>query len=264
MLRPHSRTKGGFITGVLCILPYANSLWFFFPGGLKVTREHKEEQFHFLVFTDVFGNKSHGVVMQCYHPILVYSTTHHTSHPTVTYICNVFKCYNDITTLMLMQSYLRYTCYRACLSKNMPTQKWNRVSCVFTGGVASHAEWSWAPKVSQTFHCLQFLCHIQVSLLYCTQRLLVMVRKHCTNPSYLANGIGFSLTYKMNHKEVFIICVQFSIALAFCRAHTVFLYKPLHQHATVTCDMRPNKQSKHIWTRVKTTTYVPWLCMFRL
>uniref|UniRef100_A0A671U674 DENN domain containing 3 n=1 Tax=Sparus aurata TaxID=8175 RepID=A0A671U674_SPAAU len=41
-----------------------------FPGGLQVTKEQKDEQFHFLVFTDVFGNKSHGVVMQCYRPIL--------------------------------------------------------------------------------------------------------------------------------------------------------------------------------------------------
>uniref|UniRef100_A0A3B4TXD8 DENN domain containing 3 n=1 Tax=Seriola dumerili TaxID=41447 RepID=A0A3B4TXD8_SERDU len=34
---------------------------------------YTHEQFHFLVFTDVFGNKSHGVVMQCYRPILVHS-----------------------------------------------------------------------------------------------------------------------------------------------------------------------------------------------
>uniref|UniRef100_A0A3B4TWN3 DENN domain containing 3 n=1 Tax=Seriola dumerili TaxID=41447 RepID=A0A3B4TWN3_SERDU len=44
-----------------------------FPDGLQVTNEQRDEQFHFLVFTDVFGNKSHGVVMQCYRPILVHS-----------------------------------------------------------------------------------------------------------------------------------------------------------------------------------------------
>uniref|UniRef100_A0A3P8NY47 UDENN domain-containing protein n=1 Tax=Astatotilapia calliptera TaxID=8154 RepID=A0A3P8NY47_ASTCA len=38
--------------------------------GLQVTSEQKEEQFHFLVFTDILGNKTHGVVMQCYRPIL--------------------------------------------------------------------------------------------------------------------------------------------------------------------------------------------------
>ncbi|XP_045069431.1 DENN domain-containing protein 3-like [Coregonus clupeaformis] len=39
-----------------------------FPGGLQVTNEPKEERFHFLVFTDVFGNQTHGVVVQCYRP----------------------------------------------------------------------------------------------------------------------------------------------------------------------------------------------------
>uniref|UniRef100_H3DM09 DENN domain containing 3 n=1 Tax=Tetraodon nigroviridis TaxID=99883 RepID=H3DM09_TETNG len=41
-----------------------------FPDGLHVTKEEKSEQFHFLVFTDVFGNKTHGVVMQCYRPVM--------------------------------------------------------------------------------------------------------------------------------------------------------------------------------------------------
>ncbi|XP_061771718.1 LOW QUALITY PROTEIN: DENN domain-containing protein 3-like [Nerophis ophidion] len=40
-----------------------------FPGGLHVTNVKREDQFHFLVFTDVFGNKSHGVVLQCYRPV---------------------------------------------------------------------------------------------------------------------------------------------------------------------------------------------------
>lgn len=151
---------------------------------------------------------------------------------------------------------LRWQYYPNANAKIHGPPKLNRVSCVFTGGVAPHAEWSSAQKVSRTFHCLQFLCHIQVSLLYCTQRLLVMVRKHCTNPGYLANGIGFSIPYKLNHKEVFIICVQFSIALAFCRACTVFLYKPLHQHATVTCDML----SVLFWIPINLATHWWWLC----
>ncbi|XP_026172851.1 DENN domain-containing protein 3-like isoform X3 [Mastacembelus armatus] len=41
-----------------------------FPGGLQVTSEQRDEQFHFLVFTDIFGNRTHGAVMQCYRPIL--------------------------------------------------------------------------------------------------------------------------------------------------------------------------------------------------
>ncbi|XP_078542252.1 DENN domain-containing protein 3 [Lissotriton helveticus] len=37
-----------------------------FPGGLSLTSERKEDHFHFLVFTDVFGNRTHGVVAQYY------------------------------------------------------------------------------------------------------------------------------------------------------------------------------------------------------
>ncbi|KTF80316.1 hypothetical protein cypCar_00018856 [Cyprinus carpio] len=38
-------------------------------GGLQITKEQKDEQFHFLVFTDMFGNQSHGVVLQYYRAI---------------------------------------------------------------------------------------------------------------------------------------------------------------------------------------------------
>uniref|UniRef100_A0AAY5K9K8 UDENN domain-containing protein n=1 Tax=Esox lucius TaxID=8010 RepID=A0AAY5K9K8_ESOLU len=44
-----------------------------FPGGLQVTDEPKEEQFHFLVLTDVFGNQTHGVVLRCYRPFQLYT-----------------------------------------------------------------------------------------------------------------------------------------------------------------------------------------------
>uniref|UniRef100_A0AAR2IHC4 UDENN domain-containing protein n=1 Tax=Pygocentrus nattereri TaxID=42514 RepID=A0AAR2IHC4_PYGNA len=37
-----------------------------FPGGLQVSKEPKDDHFHFLVFTDVFGNQTHGVVVQYY------------------------------------------------------------------------------------------------------------------------------------------------------------------------------------------------------
>ncbi|XP_061822953.1 DENN domain-containing protein 3 [Nerophis lumbriciformis] len=37
-----------------------------FPGGLQLVNEHKEDVYHFLVFTDLFGNRTHGVVAQ-YH-----------------------------------------------------------------------------------------------------------------------------------------------------------------------------------------------------
>ncbi|MGH0151671.1 UNVERIFIED_CONTAM: hypothetical protein FKN15_042117 [Acipenser sinensis] len=40
-----------------------------FPGGLQVVNEPKAEHFHFLVFTDVFGNRTYGVVVQHYKPV---------------------------------------------------------------------------------------------------------------------------------------------------------------------------------------------------
>ncbi|XP_066571917.1 DENN domain-containing protein 3 isoform X2 [Amia ocellicauda] len=40
-----------------------------FPGGLQLASELKEERFHFLVFTDVFGNRTYGAVMQYYKPV---------------------------------------------------------------------------------------------------------------------------------------------------------------------------------------------------
>ncbi|XP_075995603.1 DENN domain-containing protein 3 [Genypterus blacodes] len=35
-----------------------------FPGGLQFATEQREDRYHFLVFTDMFGNRTHGVVVQ--------------------------------------------------------------------------------------------------------------------------------------------------------------------------------------------------------
>ncbi|XP_058132085.1 DENN domain-containing protein 3 isoform X2 [Dasypus novemcinctus] len=40
-----------------------------FPGGLCVASEPKEDHVHFLVLTDVCGNRTHGVVAQFYRPL---------------------------------------------------------------------------------------------------------------------------------------------------------------------------------------------------
>lgn len=40
-------------------------------GGLRVVSESQDDSYHFLVFTDVFGNQTHGVVVQYYKPIQV-------------------------------------------------------------------------------------------------------------------------------------------------------------------------------------------------
>ncbi|ETE57446.1 DENN domain-containing protein 3, partial [Ophiophagus hannah] len=38
-------------------------------GGFYITGESRENHFHFLVFTDVFGNRTYGVVAQYYQPV---------------------------------------------------------------------------------------------------------------------------------------------------------------------------------------------------
>nr|XP_055076906.1 DENN domain-containing protein 3 [Misgurnus anguillicaudatus]XP_055076907.1 DENN domain-containing protein 3 [Misgurnus anguillicaudatus] len=40
-----------------------------FPDGLRITKESREDSYHFLVFTDVFGNQTHGVVAQYSKPV---------------------------------------------------------------------------------------------------------------------------------------------------------------------------------------------------
>jgi len=48
----------------------------FIAGGLCVTSESKEDHIHFLVFTDVCGNRTYGVVAQYYQPMQVCYLTH--------------------------------------------------------------------------------------------------------------------------------------------------------------------------------------------
>ncbi|XP_041045801.1 DENN domain-containing protein 3 [Carcharodon carcharias] len=40
-----------------------------FPGELQIQTEPKEDHYHFLVFTDVFGTRTYGVAVQFYRPI---------------------------------------------------------------------------------------------------------------------------------------------------------------------------------------------------
>ncbi|KAM8766431.1 DENN domain-containing protein 3 [Acanthopagrus schlegelii] len=43
-----------------------------FPGGLQLANEQREDSYHFLVFTDLFGNRTHGVVVQHYRAVQSY------------------------------------------------------------------------------------------------------------------------------------------------------------------------------------------------
>lgn len=48
----------------------------FISGGLYVSSESKEDHIHFLVFTDVCGNRTYGVVAQYYQSMQVCYLTH--------------------------------------------------------------------------------------------------------------------------------------------------------------------------------------------
>ncbi|GAA6227072.1 DENN domain-containing protein 3-like isoform X2 [Lates japonicus] len=82
-----------------------------FPGGLQVTNEQRDEQFHFLVFTDVFGNKTHGVVLQCYRPILEgMSFFHNGAGPSK--FSKLFSAFG----FCVISKYPYFTALRDCLS----------------------------------------------------------------------------------------------------------------------------------------------------
>ncbi|XP_068995549.1 DENN domain-containing protein 3-like [Embiotoca jacksoni] len=82
-----------------------------FPGGLQVTREQKEEQFHFLVFTDVFGNRTHGVVLQCHRPILE-GTSFYQNGAGPSKFSKLFSAYS----FCVISKYPYFTAIKDCLS----------------------------------------------------------------------------------------------------------------------------------------------------
>lgn len=45
-------------------------------GGLELATENRDDSYHFLVFTDLFGNRTHGVVAQFYRAIQVQIQKH--------------------------------------------------------------------------------------------------------------------------------------------------------------------------------------------
>ncbi|KAM6995076.1 DENN domain-containing protein 3-like isoform 2-T3 [Tautogolabrus adspersus] len=82
-----------------------------FPGGLRVTNKQEDEQFHFLVFTDVFGNKTHGVVMQCYRPILE-GTSVFQNRAGSSKFSKLFSAYS----ICVISKYPYFTALKDCLS----------------------------------------------------------------------------------------------------------------------------------------------------
>ncbi|XP_017280436.1 DENN domain-containing protein 3 [Kryptolebias marmoratus] len=82
-----------------------------FPGGLEVTSEEKNEQFHFLVFTDVSGNKTYGVVMQYYRPILEGTSCSQNGAGSSTF-SKLFSAYS----FCVISKYAYFTALKDCLS----------------------------------------------------------------------------------------------------------------------------------------------------
>ncbi|XP_046690744.1 DENN domain-containing protein 3 isoform X1 [Silurus meridionalis] len=96
-----------------------------FPGGLRVTSECQEDSYHFLVFTDVFGNQTHGVVVQYYKPIqvsvdkILHKNGHYLYKPP-----KLFTAYG----ICLISKYPYYNALRDCLSSFLVQLKNSRMA----------------------------------------------------------------------------------------------------------------------------------------
>ncbi|XP_041933016.1 DENN domain-containing protein 3 isoform X2 [Alosa sapidissima] len=85
-----------------------------FPEGLKISEECKEDSYHFLVFTDVFGNRTHGVVVQ-YHRHIQASQDghgHQNGHWTSPKGPRLYTTY----AICVISKYPYYNALRDCLS----------------------------------------------------------------------------------------------------------------------------------------------------
>uniref|UniRef100_A0A8C5N1A7 DENN domain-containing protein 3 n=1 Tax=Leptobrachium leishanense TaxID=445787 RepID=A0A8C5N1A7_9ANUR len=89
-----------------------------FPGGLHVTLEPIEDHFHFLVFTDVCGNRTYGVVIQFYRSLQVALGQSNGqafwdfSANTTTKTCDIFVP----LAVCVISRYPYYTALKDCLS----------------------------------------------------------------------------------------------------------------------------------------------------
>uniref|UniRef100_A0A8C9RNE3 DENN domain-containing protein 3 n=1 Tax=Scleropages formosus TaxID=113540 RepID=A0A8C9RNE3_SCLFO len=82
-----------------------------FPGGLQVAYESCEDSFHFLVFTDVLGNRTHGVVVQYYKSVqdtVLYPNGQQSSSKGPRLYCPFGIC--------LISKYSYYNALKDCLS----------------------------------------------------------------------------------------------------------------------------------------------------
>ncbi|XP_066530128.1 DENN domain-containing protein 3 isoform X2 [Hoplias malabaricus] len=84
-----------------------------FPDGLKVVTENQEDSYHFLVFTDVFGNQTHGVVAQYYRSLqFCQDSTSHQNGQRSSKSPRLYTAYG----VCVISKYPYYNALRDCLS----------------------------------------------------------------------------------------------------------------------------------------------------
>ncbi|KAI2653203.1 DENN domain-containing protein 3 [Labeo rohita] len=98
-----------------------------FPDGLRITNESREDYFHFLVFTDVYGNQTHGVVAQYCRPAHFHQDNgiHQNGHR-LNKVQRVFTTYS----ICIISKYAYYNALRDCLSSFLVQLKTSRI-CEF-------------------------------------------------------------------------------------------------------------------------------------
>ncbi|KAJ0003390.1 hypothetical protein NQD34_008488 [Periophthalmus magnuspinnatus] len=80
-----------------------------FPGGLQLASEQKEETYHFLIFTDLFGNRTHGVVVQYYRAVQACQENGHRWNVSK---CRLFTPF----AICIISKFPYYNALRDCLS----------------------------------------------------------------------------------------------------------------------------------------------------
>ncbi|XP_028820569.1 DENN domain-containing protein 3 isoform X2 [Denticeps clupeoides] len=82
-----------------------------FPAGLQIYRDCREDSYHFLVFTDVCGNRTYGVVVQYHRPIQSSKDvlSQHNNHSTS---LRLYTTYG----ICVISKYPYYSALRDCLS----------------------------------------------------------------------------------------------------------------------------------------------------
>ncbi|XP_067414430.1 DENN domain-containing protein 3 isoform X2 [Emydura macquarii macquarii] len=87
-----------------------------FPGGLHITSEAKEDHIHFLVFTDVCGNRTYGVVAQYYQPMQDgYNSSNGQAYWESVQTAKAFACFVPFA-ICVISRYPYFNALKDCLS----------------------------------------------------------------------------------------------------------------------------------------------------